>query len=327
MEGIGVRSWSPRAAMRYSPSARPAFHAAELPHYHRHIIYRGRTNGSSAHLNPRSQRVVSVSGFGDELLDFITAGPKLRKWYGEGERLPTDGGLSEESVVIAESEEEEDSGPHDAVLVTDGSSPTGEQVVLQLVSSRAVVKVLVNDAATAAAATAAFGPYITPIVADLDDEKALVKALRGVRAVVVTGRLGALLLAAPRSQMEHLVLLSSVGATEGFTLKSLLDADSRVLKDPAREEAVMSCNVPFTIVRCSEIRDTPGGSTQLRFAQGSAPFSGEISREDLAKVLTGALAKAPDSGLAFSVTAGGPGGPPKDWTAVLSVLQEAASAQ
>ena len=30
---------------------------------------------------------------GDDLLDYMAAGPKLRKWYGEGEReMPRDGG-------------------------------------------------------------------------------------------------------------------------------------------------------------------------------------------------------------------------------------------
>jgi hypothetical protein len=51
-----------------------------------------------------------------------------------------------------------------------------------------------------------------------DDESALCKVLKGVRAVVVTGRLGALLAAATRCRIEHLVLLSSVG-TAGFSLE------------------------------------------------------------------------------------------------------------
>ena len=62
-------------------------------------------------------------------------GPKLRKWYGEGE-LPADGG----SAVVEKMPEPEDIPPEDvkrdAILVTDADSPTGEQVVLQLILAR-----------------------------------------------------------------------------------------------------------------------------------------------------------------------------------------------
>ena len=65
----------------------------------------------------------------------VTGGPKLRKWYGEGE-LPADGG----SAVIEKMPEPEDIAPEDvkrdAILVTDADSPTGEQVVLQLILAR-----------------------------------------------------------------------------------------------------------------------------------------------------------------------------------------------
>jgi hypothetical protein len=57
--------------------------------------------------------------------------------------------------------------------------------------------------------------------------------------------------------------------------------------------------------------------------QGPGGLDGEINREDLAGVLTGALAKAPASGLTFAVTGAGPGTPPKDWGAVLGLMEEA----
>ena len=64
-----------------------------------------------------------------------SAGPKLRKWYGEGE-LPTDA----ERAVVERMPEPEDVPDEqvvqDAVLVTDADSATGEQVVLQLILSR-----------------------------------------------------------------------------------------------------------------------------------------------------------------------------------------------
>ena len=63
------------------------------------------------------------------------AGPKLRKWYGEGERMPMDGGEEDLADRPDISEPEED-GSKDAILVTDADSPTAEQVVLQLILSR-----------------------------------------------------------------------------------------------------------------------------------------------------------------------------------------------
>ena len=64
-----------------------------------------------------------------------TGGPKLRKWYGEGD-LPVDGGNS----IVSNMPEPEDIAPEnierDAVLVTEADSPTGEQIVLQLILAR-----------------------------------------------------------------------------------------------------------------------------------------------------------------------------------------------
>ena len=57
------------------------------------------------------------------------AGPKLRKWYGEGERRPQDGGEPEQ-------EEPESEGSGDAILVTDADSRMGELIILQLILAR-----------------------------------------------------------------------------------------------------------------------------------------------------------------------------------------------
>ena len=65
----------------------------------------------------------------------VTGGPKLRKWYGEGD-LPLDGG----NTIVKNMPEPEDIAhediERDAILVTDADSPTGEQVVLQLILAR-----------------------------------------------------------------------------------------------------------------------------------------------------------------------------------------------
>jgi hypothetical protein len=36
--------------------------------------------------------------FGDQLLDYIEGGPKLRKWYGQEEQAPRDGGIEPDQV-------------------------------------------------------------------------------------------------------------------------------------------------------------------------------------------------------------------------------------
>ena len=77
-----------------------------------------------------SQQVV-----GQSAVFIFTGGPKLRKWYGEGD-LPVDGGNS----IVSNMPKPEDIAPEDierdAVLVTEADSPTGEQIVLQLILAR-----------------------------------------------------------------------------------------------------------------------------------------------------------------------------------------------
>lgn len=78
----------------------------------------------------RASRALSSS-----LQHDVTGGPKLRKWYGEGD-LPLDGG----NTIVKNMPEPQDIAhediERDAVLVTDADSPTGEQVVLQLILAR-----------------------------------------------------------------------------------------------------------------------------------------------------------------------------------------------
>ena len=66
------------------------------------------------------------------------AGPKLRKWYGEGERMPRDGGNLGDDLEPGGPLEERAVVPRTAVLVTNADSPTAEQVVLQLILARCV---------------------------------------------------------------------------------------------------------------------------------------------------------------------------------------------
>lgn len=105
------------------------------------------------------------------------------------------------------------SGPKDAVLVTDADSPTGQLVVLSLILARKRVRALVRDAKEA---KASFGPYVEPIVGEVKDRESVEKAMgEGVRAVIVTTRVGSVVDVARRAGVEHIVLLSQVRSFRG----------------------------------------------------------------------------------------------------------------
>jgi len=93
------------------------------------------TAGRRRAVAARSSGGNNKPSLGDDLLDFVTAGPKLRKWYGAGERMPRDGdgGEGEEEPGPPEPEA---AGGGDGVLVTDADSATGELVLLQLILAR-----------------------------------------------------------------------------------------------------------------------------------------------------------------------------------------------
>lgn len=66
----------------------------------------------------------------------LAGGPKLRKWYGQGERPADGGGLRHGADAPGPGEELDANVPRDAVLVTDADTPMGEFVVLQLILAR-----------------------------------------------------------------------------------------------------------------------------------------------------------------------------------------------
>ncbi|KAK9917088.1 hypothetical protein WJX75_000779 [Coccomyxa subellipsoidea] len=243
------------------------------------------TQHAAAQLRYIRRDRITLKGFGDDLLDYITAGPKLRKWYGEGERMPVDGGGDVMADEPDTSELEED-GVRDAILVTDADSPTAEQIVLQLILSRAKVKALVKNAA---AASTAYGSYVTPVEGNSGDARAVQAALRGVRAVICTGRLGEVLPLLQQRNVQHLILLTSTGAAGGggFSLGAFLDGEAAAQRDAARTAAALRSGVPCTVVRIGQIADGPGGSARLIISQegSSGRPLGQISREDVARVL------------------------------------------
>ena len=71
-------------------------------------------------------------------MDFVLAGPKMRRWYGEGERLPEDGEIDLPPLEAPPAPQDQQILPPERthVLVTDADSPLGEQVLIQLILAR-----------------------------------------------------------------------------------------------------------------------------------------------------------------------------------------------
>lgn len=245
-----------------------------------------------------SKRSIS---FGDQLLDYIEGGPKLRKWYGAPEQLPRDGGPEElDQEEKKEKEEPEEDGVKDAVLVTDADDETGQLVVLSLILRRYRVRVIVRDPK---AATAAFGPYVEPIAGDVTNVASIDNALRGVRAVICPLRVGAVAERARAKGVDHIVLLSQVGVSssdKGGLFGVLFGGGLKQASE--NEAAVVNAGVPHTIVRAGKLKDEPGG-LGFSFAQGDT-IRGSITREDAAEVCVRALESRPTEGLIFEVVNG-----------------------
>jgi len=204
--------------------------------------------------------------------------------------------------------------------VTDADSPIGEQIVLQLILARAVIRAVVKD--TTAARTA-YGPYVTPVSLDTGNADQLRRVLKGCGSVVCAGRPGAWLEAAAAEGVAHVVLLSAVGQAQGGFMASLLGDDLAPLRDPAREAAVVQCGRRYSIVRVAGAVDSPGGQSALSLLPGTASLQGgpqqPVSREDLAAVVVQALLRPPTAGRTFQVVPSA-GSPVTDWGALFAGL-------
>eukprot|EP00242_Pyramimonas_sp_CCMP2087_P014106 CAMPEP_0198212692 /NCGR_PEP_ID=MMETSP1445-20131203/27249_1 /TAXON_ID=36898 /ORGANISM="Pyramimonas sp., Strain CCMP2087" /LENGTH=247 /DNA_ID=CAMNT_0043887211 /DNA_START=106 /DNA_END=846 /DNA_ORIENTATION=+ len=147
-------------------------------------------------------------GVGDDIIDFIEGGPKMRRWYGQAER-----GAEEYGDGFGEEEEEEDEDTRPAVLVTDADSEMGQILVLQLILQRQRVKVLV---ANIEKAKMGFGPYVQPFEGNVENLDSLAAALKNTKMVICCGKVGELpSVASEVPGVEHIVLLSATGITTG----------------------------------------------------------------------------------------------------------------
>jgi hypothetical protein len=266
-------------------------------------------------------------GFGEELLDFMYAGKKLRKWYGEeGMVLPKDGGPPRGGDDAERGATARDpAAPRDAIFVLEPDAvPMAEQVLLQLILLRAGVRGLVKDPA---AARAGYGEYASFAGGAAADGALLRRELTRATALVLCGRAPAVALeAAAAARVPHVVLLSAVGAPPppGLRLWPFGGGELAALRDEAREAAVRAAGLPYTIVRVAELSDAPGGGGAPALRAGGA--GGAVAREDAAEVVArAALRDAARGSLVCAVGPPGEGGD-VDWPAAFDSLVAAAVA-
>ncbi|GMH43305.1 hypothetical protein BSKO_11227 [Bryopsis sp. KO-2023] len=276
------------------------------------------------HLNAQHGRRVAcraaylgIGGMGDELTDFITAGRKMRRWYGQEDRMPKDGDDFGDEEPDPVDEEDEFDGEY--IVVTESDSPTGELIILQLILNREKVKVLCQNSE---AVKSAYGPYVTPVVGSTKDGQSVSTALKGAKCVICVGEVGEVASVAARKSVSNVVLISSVGVGQqkGFDFGSMF-GEGATLADPKREEQIENCGVPYTILRCGKLSDSPGGISDLKLASSNGT-QGVLSREDLGWVVA-ALAGVPNNARAvIEVVSGGPGSRPDDVEKTLQSLLE-----
>lgn len=268
---------------------------------------------------PKGGKEEPKSGsFGDELLDFMYAGKKLRKWYGqEGQVLPSESGSrQDQGQTLGVLEGGNDDRVLDAAVERESilvlfpdEYPMAEQVLLQLILLRAPVSAMVKDVA---GAKAGYGPYVTVVQGDDRSLSDIALACRSATAVVVCGKLTKEMMAGvEKGAPPHVVLLSGVGFphTGGLmNISTILNGSSRerkCLEDASREETVVASGLErYTVIRVGSLTNEPGGSKGLEagldeVAQGSIP------REDAALCIARtAMSVPPNESKIVSVAAG-----------------------
>lgn len=237
--------------------------------------------------------------FTDRILDYIEGGPKLRKWYGAPDKLPTDGGVNklDDEGIQEDGSPEGETEIRDAVFVTDGDSEIGQMVILSLILKRIRTKALVKDKR---AAVDAFGVYVEPVSGDVNSKS----FLRGVRAIICPSNEG--FLSEAEEQMtgiEHIVLLSQLEAYKGGGgFQAFLNSSTRKLAEKD-EQVVIASGIPYTIIQAGTLQDSPGGAQGFNFEQGVAS-KGQLSKEDAAGICVEVLQVVPQKGMVFEVANG-----------------------
>ena len=234
---------------------------------------------SRPRLGPRATNNTNNEGkgLGDELLDFMYAGKKLRKWYGEEDLvLPRDGGDPEGDW---KGDSSQDTIVRDKVAILfPEDSPMSEQVLLQLILLRASVLVVTKDVTQA---KAGYGVYVDVVKGD-----SLPSSLKAAQSIVLCGSVSSKTISLIQAaKVPCIVLLSGASSTAGESLFSSIfsSSETKELLNSSREDVVKNSGIPYSIVRVDpqKLSTLPGGSAVLT----DSDQGGNVSREDVALYL------------------------------------------
>eukprot|EP01025_Chloroclados_australasicus_P053059 TRINITY_DN6208_c0_g1_i11.p2 TRINITY_DN6208_c0_g1~~TRINITY_DN6208_c0_g1_i11.p2 ORF type:complete len:293 (-),score=41.81 TRINITY_DN6208_c0_g1_i11:250-1128(-) len=224
-------------------------------------------------------------GLGDSLLDYIQAGPKMRRWYGQGERLPSQADFENDQKPQIDEDI-----PKDKILVLHTSTLIDEILLLSLVVKQSNLKILCQNADEM---KDGFGPYADIVSGDINNKNYLKNCLKDVRIVISVGPIGSLSQVANESGVQHIVALSMVGASSGG-LGGIFDGEQNMLKDQRREQQIIDSGVGYSIIRVGGLNNAGKGSSQVSIVQSTETVQlGKIGREDLGDILA-SIAEACD---------------------------------
>jgi len=225
-------------------------------------------------------------GFNEDLLDFALAGPKMRKWYGQEDALPSE--LIKDKKGGEEGGDDEDpeiSATGEIILVLDADTDTGLSIITQLVLCRVPIRAVARKTDTV---KTQFGPYCQVLSGDMSNPRFAQMALKGVRAIVSPGKTLVTLPEAARSAgVEHVVLLASRG--EGSGLFGFGPSNDIAQPNSEREASCTNSGIATTVLRVGGVEDRPGtGNVNLRVSTGGEPAKGGgssvLSRDDIAEI-------------------------------------------
>ena len=206
----------------------------------------------------------------------------------------------------------------DSVLVIGATGGTGSLIVKELQKRNIQVIAGVRNMDKA---RRQLGAGTTLVQLDLTDKASLVKATKGIAAVVNAASAKAqkpsedhykavdyngtvkLIEAAKTNQVKKILLVSSMGVTDKDHFLNKV-ANNVLIWKYEGEKALAASGIDYTIVRPGGLTNGPANQSALKFMQGDAKGSGgRINRSDVALVCVEALFSADASNKTFEIVA------------------------
>lgn len=221
------------------------------------------------------------------------------------------------------------------VLVVGATGRTGREVVARSLEAGYRVRALVRDEARA---RASLGDKVSLVMGDVRSGEGISAAVQGVDFIISAlgsnvrndasntpelvdyGGIRRLAEAAAASNVRHLVLVSSMGATHQD--HPLNKAYSNILTWKLKgENALRKSGVPYTVIRPGGLTDARGGEFLPLMMQGDdLSRQGRIARADVAVIAVAALNRPEAMQKTFEVIASQAAGAP-NWSALFGELK------